>query len=360
MPMEPAWIAGQGCHSSAGAPGKYCATNTGATPCTINPRATPSRLPNVPSARACSAKNTHDLPRLRADALHDGDRVEPLLDVRVHCRRHPEAADDHGDQADQAEEVDGAVKAAADGRMRLAKVRDPRSGQALAQRLPRFLDREALGRQLEQEPLRSAAARLHQARAVERLCRKHDSRPYVHAARHAVGLDGQNSRDAELFVAQAHGIADLDAQPQQQVVRNDDACGGQGRAQFLRRSELDLSVERVARRVNGLDRDQQRARRGRTAHHRRRFDDAGKRRSARNQIVERLPLVGAGLVEDARADVRGHQDAGVAQQHLSKRRAKAANPAEHAYAERHREHDENELARGCPRLAPSDLRGRTP
>ena len=56
MPMEPAWIAGQGCHSSAGAPGKYCATNTGATPCTINPRATPSRLPNVPSARACSAK----------------------------------------------------------------------------------------------------------------------------------------------------------------------------------------------------------------------------------------------------------------------------------------------------------------
>ena len=128
-------------------------------------------------------------------------------------------------------------------------------------------------RHFEQEPLRRAAAGDQQTGAFQSCARHHDARAHVEAAGHAIGFVGHFGADPERLAADANRVADVRIETQQYAVGNRDGIGLQGRPKIHRRIEFDRAVERIDRRIDRFDRNQQRRRAIRRRGHRQGLGD---------------------------------------------------------------------------------------
>ena len=178
--------------------------------------------------------DTDDLRRPRAEALHHCNGVHALLKVGVHRGGDAERTDDQRDQADQAEERGGAVEAARNERMRLAEIGNEAGRETAAENGARFGDADAVFRQAEEEALRGAATRDEQVGALEALAADHEAGTDIKAPGHAVGLSDDDGGDAVRGFAEADGIADVFAEPEEKVLGDDDGLRSEAVAKARR------------------------------------------------------------------------------------------------------------------------------
>ena len=114
-------------------------------------------------------------------------------------------------------------------RARLAKIRHLRVRQNFLHLRP-HIGHLQLVAQRKQIPLRRLAPRLQQPRLIHRPPRDHHPRPQPHARRHPVRLLLNHRRNPEPSPANLQWIADLRAQPYQQIVIHHHRVIGQRRS----------------------------------------------------------------------------------------------------------------------------------
>ncbi len=195
---------------------------------TATPAATPSNPPARPSAKRLQQEDAQQIGGVRADGLQNRQHVHALLEMRVHGHGDADGAEDHGDEADEAQDRGGIVEAAGERRIAFAKVHHLRVGQRRFKLLAHCgslsVGGEAAGRscgKLDEQAARGAAAGSEQSCAGERSLRDHDARTHANAGADAIGLLLERRGDAKVLAAQAESVADVGVEADEKFVGDD-------------------------------------------------------------------------------------------------------------------------------------------
>ncbi len=90
---------------------RTCPNKAGKIHSTPSPREDADQPTHQPQQHRLEKIDAQDVRGARADRLHDGEHLDPLLQMRAHRHRHPDRAQHHGHQADQAEQPGRALQA---------------------------------------------------------------------------------------------------------------------------------------------------------------------------------------------------------------------------------------------------------
>ena len=265
----------------------------------------------------------------------------------AHGHGHADGSEDHGDEADEAEESGGVVEAAGELRTGFAEVGDLRVGENLFELGTEGAD--VLGFtvsgvvDLEEIALAGATAEAEESAVQHGAAGDHDARAEADSGGHAVRLAHDDGCDTEMLRSDLEGVADFGVEADEEVVVDENSGVIEQVAQFSGRAENDVSVKGINGGIDGLERDEQRDGVALHGGHRDRLRHAGALDAAGSERVKLLLLFRSGEAEHARGEVGGHDAAGVAKKSPLKCVAEAAYAGEGCDSDGDGEQDENEL-----------------
>ncbi len=143
-----------------------------------SPNATPSRPAEKPQHQRLQQIDLHNLSGARTQRLHDGNRIQPLLQMRSHSHRHADRTKHQRNKTHQRQETRRAIQPLRQRRIGLAVINHLRLWQELFQ--PRLQVRDSLVRDrsaiprlrnLEQIPLSRMASGSQQPARIKAFTR---------------------------------------------------------------------------------------------------------------------------------------------------------------------------------------------
>ena len=111
--------------------GKNCPNKAGKNPLHSQAQRRADQASHQTQQHRLEKIDAQDVRGARADGFHDGEHLNPLLQMRAHGHRHADGAQHHGHQADQAEQPGRSLQAVGKRRITFPEVGDLRIGQHL-------------------------------------------------------------------------------------------------------------------------------------------------------------------------------------------------------------------------------------
>ena len=297
--------------------------------------------------------DANDLVGAAADAFHDGDGIELLLQMGLHGHAYAERADDQRHQAYQAEEHGRALQSVLHDWVGLGVVGDQGFVKHALQTAANALDRNGW-RRFKQEALRCAAAGNHEAGAVQRGARHEDARADVQTAGHAIGFTGDCADDAKGLSTDTNGIADMSLHTQKEVGGDCDGVAFERVGERLRRIEFHGAIEGIDFRVDGFHGDEDWRRSTGFGEHGDGLGDPGAPESFAFEDVEEILLFAGGYGESADHEIAGHEGAGFAREHGLEDASEAFHSGETGDSGGYGQDDEEKFGAGRASFTPGD------